>query len=171
MMARLLGLRRDLGVLGVAALALFALVAAFHLLVLSPLQAKDQALREQLARYRPGAEAVQGGAGEKVGAVYAYLEKSEAATDWLAKLDGIGAATGVQLRSASYQTRRTAGRIVRYEMVLPVAGSYPQIREFLRRSLAEIPVMSVDQLTLKRAARDDAMVQTELHLTLHMVSS
>ena len=39
---------------------------------------------------------------------------------------------------------------MRYEIVLPVAGSYAQIRDFLKRALAEIPVLSVDQLTLKR---------------------
>jgi hypothetical protein len=56
-------------------------------------------------------------------------------------------------------------------MVLPVAGSYPQIRDFLKRSLAEIPVMSVDQLTLKRESRNDGTVQAELRITLHMVKS
>jgi hypothetical protein len=54
--------------------------------------------------------------------------------------------------------------------VLPVAGSYGQIRDFLKRSLAEIPIMSLDQISLKRAERSDA-VQAELRLTLHMVKS
>ena len=56
-------------------------------------------------------------------------------------------------------------------IVLPVSGSYPQIRDFLKRSLAEIPLMSVDQLALKRESRNDAAVQAELRLTLHMVKS
>jgi hypothetical protein len=55
--------------------------------------------------------------------------------------------------------------------VLPVAGSYPQIREFLRRSLAEIPVLSLDQINLKRENRNDGAVNAELRLTLHMVKS
>jgi hypothetical protein len=53
-----------------------------------------------------------------------------------------------------------------------VAGSYPQIRDFLKRSLAEIPVLSVDQLTLKRESGKGAgPVHAELRLTLHMVKS
>ena len=60
---------------------------------------------------------------------------------------------------------------MRYEIVLPVAGSYPQIRDFLRRSLAEIPVLSVDQLSLKRESRNDAALQAELRMTFHMVKS
>jgi hypothetical protein len=60
---------------------------------------------------------------------------------------------------------------VRYEIVLPVAGTYPQIRDFLRRSLEEIPVLSLDQLSVKRERRSDAAVQAELRMTLHMVKA
>ena len=65
--------------------------------------------------------------------------------------------------------------IVRYEIVLPVSGSYGQIRDFLKRTRAEIPVLSVDQLTLKRVERKEAggqaALQAEMRLTLHMVKS
>ena len=81
----------------------------------------------------------------------------------------------MQLKSASYRTQQTDGRIVRYEIVLPVAGSYAQIRDFLKRSLADIPLLSVDQLTLKRETRtegrNEGAIQAELRLTLHMVKS
>ena len=105
---------------------------------------------------------------EKVGAVYQFLEKEEEVTDWLAKLHGIGAATGVQLKSASYRTQGTDARIVRYEILLPVSGSYPQVRDFLKRSLAEIPVLSLDSFSIKR---NEKTLQAELRLTLHMVKS
>ena len=58
---------------------------------------------------------------------------------------------------------------MRYEIVLPVSGSYPQIRDFLRRSLDEVPVLSLDQLSLKRESRNDSAVHAELRMTLHMV--
>src|SRR5204863_3118854 len=108
---------------------------------------------------------------------YAHLEKNEAPTDWLAKLYGIGKATGVELRSATYRSpsqendlaEKTGQRIQRYEIVLPVQGSYPQLREFMRRALAEIPLLSLDQVTLKRENRGAGAVQAELKMTLHMV--
>jgi Tfp pilus assembly protein PilO len=171
MRTRILRWRHELGPYGIAALALIAAMAAFHLLVLQPLQARDAQLKDQAARQRRAAEPGPGSAAEKVAAVYDYLRKDQETTDWLAKLHGIGLATGVQLQSANYRTQKTEGRIVRYEIVLPVAGTYPQIRDFLGRSLAEIPVMSVDQLTLKRETRNDGAVLAELRLTLHMVKS
>jgi Tfp pilus assembly protein PilO len=106
---------------------------------------------------------------QEVAAVYDFLQKGEDTTDWLAKLHGIGTATGVQLRSASYRTQQTEGaRIERYEIVLPVSGSYAQIRDFLKRALVEIPVMSLDSLSLKR--KDDG-IQAQMRLTIHRVRS
>lgn len=172
MIEKALQLRHQLGSLGLAALFLLAAAGAFHLMVLKPMAAKNDVLKERVSRQAPaGAAGQPASAADKIGAVYEFLQKDEETTDWLAKLHGIGAATGVHLKSASYRTQKTGGRIVRYEMVLPVAGSYPQIRDFLKRSLAEIPVMSVDQLTLKRESRNDGTVHAELRLTLHMVKS
>ena len=171
MKAKLLRLRHELGSLGMAAIVLMAAMAAFHALVLQPLEARKAGLEERLARQRPAAQAAAPLPADKVSAVYAYLQKDEETTDWLAKLHGIGSATGVQLKSANYRTQPTEGRIVRYEMVIPIAGSYAQIRDFLQRSLAEIPVMSVDQLALKRETRNDGAIQAELRLTLHLVKS
>jgi len=166
MRQRLLRLRQDLGGIGFASIVLILGAAAFAFLAVKPLEERNAALAERLAQLSSRSE--PGTAAGKVASVYGFLEKPEQTTDWLAKLHGIGAATGVQLRSASYKTHATGSRIERYEIVLPVAGSYPQIRDFLKRSLAEIPVLSVDQLTLKS---EKGTLNAELRLTLHMVKS
>jgi hypothetical protein len=160
-----------IGFAGVAAIALLAAAIAFSSLVVRPLEGKNSLLVERFSR--PARKAETAVSGEKVAAVYQYLSKEETTTDWLAKLHGIGTATGVQIRSATYRTQPAEGRIVRFEIVLPVSGSYGQIRDFLKRSLAEIPVMSVDQVTLKKAEGKDAAgaLQAEMRLTLHMVKS
>jgi Tfp pilus assembly protein PilO len=172
MMRKLLRYAAELGALGVASVILLIAAAMFHFGVVRPLEARNAALNEHLARQVPRAVASGPLATlDKVSAVYQQLESAPDATDWLAKLHAIGAATGVQLRAASYRTHDTEGRIVRYEVALPVSGSYRQIRQFLGRSLSEIPAMSVDQLALKRESREDNAVQGELRLTLHMVKS
>jgi len=172
MRAALARLRQELGGLGLAALVVLAAAGAFHVAVLEPLEARNELLQAKAARQARKAEPGQAGsAADKVAAVYDFLQKDEETTDWLAKLHGIGLATGVHLKSAHYRTEKTEGRIRRYEMVLPVSGNYGQIRDFLQRALLEIPVMSVDQLTLKRESRNDGVVQAELRLALHIVKS
>jgi Tfp pilus assembly protein PilO len=172
MMRKVLLLPRELGALGLVALAMLAAAGVFHLVSLAPLKAKSAHLAQQLARQAAPSQAGEPqSADDRVRALYAFLKKDEQATDWLARLHAIGAATGVQMKSASYRSQNTEGKIVRYEIVLPVSGSYPQIREFLRRSLEEIPVLSLDQLSLKREKRTDDAVQAELRMTLHMVKA
>ena len=155
----------QIGPAGLAALVLLTAAVLFSSFVVTPLESRSQAIKEGAARQGSRAQAALPGA-DKVAAVYGFLEMPEDTTDWLAKLHGIGTATGVQLKSASYRTQNTEGRIVRTEIVLPVAGSYGQIRDFLKRSLAEIPVLSVDSLSLKR---NEGAIQAEMRLTLHMV--
>ena len=158
-------IRESLGMSGIAGMFLLAFAMFFSNYVVNPLEQRAARLQDKASRHAPAA-AVPGA--EKVAEVYAYLQKDEDTTDWLAKLHAIGTATGVQLQSASYRTQKTDARIVRYEIALPVAGTYGQIRDFLNRSLAEIPILSVDQLTLKREEKN-SVVTAEMRLTLHMV--
>ena len=160
-------MREALGMSGIAGIFLLAFAIFFSNYVVNPLENRAARLQDKASRKAPAA-AVPGA--EKVAEAYAYLAKDEDTTDWLAKLHAIGMATGVQLKSASYRSQKTDAKIVRYEIALPVSGNYGQIRDFLKRSLTEIPVLSVDQLTLKREGKNN-VVNAEMRLTLHMVKS
>ena len=162
-------LRHELGGLGMAAVLLLAGALAFSFGVVQPLEAKSRSVAARLANARALPAESSSSAARQLGEFYAYLAKPEQTTDWLAKLYAIGQATGVQLASASYASEQ-AGRLERYQIVLPVSGSYAQMREFLDRALAEIPVLSLDQMTLKRESRRDGAVQAELKMTLHMLA-
>ena len=170
MKERFARLPRELGRAGLAGIGLIAAFLAFSFLVVQPLEESNAELRARVAKAAASAEAPDAGP-DKVAAVYRFLATGEETTDWLAKLHGVAIATGVQLKSASYRTLPTETRIRRYEIVLPVAGSYGQIRDFLKRAAAEIPVLSVDGLTMKREDATDGALQAELRLTLHMVKS
>jgi hypothetical protein len=165
-------IRDELGLTGLAALFLFAAAGVFFTLVLQPLKDKSQVLESRAGKVRDAGQGQASNGSDKVGAVYAYLKKPETTTDWLAKLYAIGSATGVELQSASYKSQATPGtNLERYEIVVPLSGSYTQMRDFLKRSLAEIPVLSLDQVSLKRESRREGTVQAEVRLTLHMVKS
>lgn len=161
-------LRDTLGLSGLIAIALLVAATAFSSLFLARIEERNRALLTALSR-KAQAPALPGA--DKVDAVYEHLRKDEQTTDWLARLHAISTATGVQLKRASYRTLKTDSRIVRYEIVLPAAGSYAQLRDFIKRALEEIPVLSLDQITMKRGASAESDIQAEMRLTLHMVSS
>jgi Tfp pilus assembly protein PilO len=164
MKEKILQMREQLGPTGLASLALLAAAIAFFALAVQPLEQKDRALRAALER-RAAAGADYGP--DQLAAFYRFLERKEETTDWLAKLHGIARATGVDLRSATYRTQDAGTRLERYEIVVPVSGSYGQIRDFLKRTLAEVPVLSLDQVSLKRESRNDAQVRAELRMAIH----
>ena len=162
-------LRDELGLMGLAALLVFAGAGLFFTFALQPLKEKSRVLEARASVSSPAQAAPSG---EKLAAVYQYLDKPETTTDWLAKLYAIGHATGVELQSASYKTQATpVARLERYEITVPLTGSYTQMRDFLKRALAEIPVLSLDQITLKRETRREDILRAELRLTLHRVKS
>jgi Tfp pilus assembly protein PilO len=165
MKQRLLVLRDQLGPAGLASLALLAAAVAFFALAVQPLEQKERALRAAIEGHAGRPQAQLGA--DRVAAFYRFLERKEETTDWLAKLHGIARASGVELRSAVYRTQAAGARLERYEIVLPVSGSYAQVRDFLKRALVEIPVLSLDQVSLKRESRNDARVQAELRLAIH----
>jgi len=161
---KLTQLRHQLGTLGMTALVVMGAAYGFSVLVVEPLEKRNSALARTVVKADKPSPS-----GESVAAVYGFLEKGDETTDSLAKLYGIGKATGLELKQATYRTHAEAGRLERYEIVLPAAGSYAQIRDFLRRALAEIPVLSLDQMTLKRESRQEGTINAELRLTLHKV--
>ena len=173
MKEQFLRLRGDLGGAGIAALALIGIALAVSVLVLSPLEERSASLKASLASHSQAAASAQPlRSGEKLATVYEYLGREEGTTDWLAKLHGIGQATGVGLQAADYRAQpagKNGSRIERFEIVMPAQGTYPQLREFIARALSEIPVLSLDQLSIKRESHDDGQVNAELRLTLHTV--
>ena len=162
MMRRIFDLRHELGAVGTAALIVLAAAGVFFLLVLQPLKDERARLESVLKKNvaKPGANLV---------AFYGFLESRDDTTDALAKLYAIGTATGVEVQSGTYRTQQAAGRLERYELQLPVSGSYSQIRDFLNRALAEIPALSLDQMALRRDGRNEATLHADLRLTLHGV--
>ena len=161
MMKRVLDLRHELGAMGTAALVMLAAAGVFFLMVLQPMQGERARLENALSKNKSKPET------QNLAAFYGFLESKDDSTDALAKLYAIGTATGVDLQSGTYKTQRAGARLERYELALPVTGRYAQIRDFLNRALAELPALSLDQMTLRR--NKDA-VQAELRLTLHKVT-
>ena len=163
MIRRVLDLRHELGAVGTAALVVLAAAGVFFLMVLQPMQHERARLEGALSRSTPKNQA-------NLNEFYGFLESKQETTDALAKLYAIGTATGVDLQSGTYKTQQVGARLERYELALPVTGSYAQIRDFLNRALAEIPALSLDQMTLRRDGRNQGAVQAELRLTLHKVT-
>lgn len=169
-------IRGELGATGLSALAVIGCGLLFLFFALKPLEARHAELQRQLALDSRQSAAPDHGLvrastpAAKLAALYHFLKTDAPPTEWLGRLHTASRNAGVELRSASYRVQTTGTRIERYEITLPVSGNYARIRAFLDHALAEIPVLSLDEVKFKKERPADASVQAELRLTLHLVN-
>jgi hypothetical protein len=174
-MTLLRNLRHELGTLGMVSLGMVATSILFLFFILKPLEARNRALAEQVTSGSQLArsEAEQAPASTpaaKVAAFHEFLKSGKQTTDWLERLHAAAQRAGVEMRSAEYRMQSTGTRIERYEIRLPLRARYAQIRAFVDAALADIPMLSLDDIKFKRERAADSAVEAELRLTLHLVN-
>lgn len=167
-------LQAMLGLPGLAAVALLGLTMLFVALALGPLERRNLELDDSLSRASRRMSAagdVPGGSAVRLAAFYNYFKDSPQSVDALSKLQAAAAQSGLEIRSADYRLQETGTRIERYEVLLPVTATYAQLREFLRNALAQVPVLSLDSVSVRKQKAGDAQVQAEVRLTLHLLKT
>ncbi|MFJ4065795.1 type 4a pilus biogenesis protein PilO [Pseudomonas sp. NPDC089996] len=62
-------------------------------------------------------------------------------------------------------------QLARYQIILPVSGSYPQIRSFLRGLIGQLPTLVLEDLELQRKRISDTQLNGRVRLTLYLSRS
>ncbi|MGE7989560.1 type 4a pilus biogenesis protein PilO [Pseudomonas sp. NPDC089554] len=62
-------------------------------------------------------------------------------------------------------------QLARYQIILPVRGSYPQIRGFLQALLGQLPTLVLEDLELQRKRIGDSELNGRLRMTLYLSRS
>jgi len=60
------------------------------------------------------------------------------------------------------------GKLVRYQMTLPVKGEYPQIRKFLTDLPGALPAVALENVQFERQKIADPNVEAKIRLVLYM---
>lgn len=170
--ARLL---RLLGRPGVLAVGLLVIVPPFYFSAVVPAQ-------EHLDATRRNALALdeQARAGKKVGyvlqrpdeqlaAFYRVFPEERNSPQLLEKLAALAGKNGISLNEGEYKAMPDkGGRLLRFQMVLPVKGEYRQIRAFLTELSAEIPALALENVQFSRREVADAAVEARIRLALYL---
>lgn len=159
--------------------AVLALCAAFQLAVVGPLrdQARQateraaqgverarvqRAMQEQLARDDDPARQLE--------LFYDFFDTGLKLPDALARLHNAASAHGIALEQGEYRLSKDGnGRLLRYQITLPVQGPYPSIRKFVSRALRELPAASLDQISFERAKIGENRIDAQVRLSLYIV--
>lgn len=164
-----------LGPVRVLAVALLAMgVVAWAGAQLLP-QDAEQALHATLLKRRAELEALQRQAGTPPDLAASRMPLSELLGEgervehYVLQVFRAARAFEIGLEAGEYRWQRDAhAETERYQIRLPVKGSYAAIRAFGERVLAELPFASLDEMTLKREAIDEEQLLATLQFSLHL---
>ncbi|HZN85726.1 MAG TPA: hypothetical protein VFB53_02970 [Burkholderiales bacterium] len=170
-MKRLRRALRRLGAPGIAGIGVLAACAAMFFSAQLPLEARLAAARAALAAEEE--RAARGGAPltpeAGLAAYYKFFATGVGHERQLERLFALARQSQLQLLQGAYRYQREPGeRLARYEVALPVRGSYAQIRRFLAAALNEIPVASLDRIAFERKRAADSQVEANIRFTLFL---
>ncbi len=81
----------------------------------------------------------------------------------LAQQEGIALARGEYALGLDPRTR-----LARYQVLLPVRGSYPQLRRFLHGLQAQLPALALEEVDLQRKEIADSELEGRIRMTLYL---
>jgi hypothetical protein len=166
------GFTQRLGRTGVVGLAALVISVAFFVFTLLPLQSRVAELREALQASRSDVQRANAVAPEDQAATFiAGLPARNSLPAVLGAIVQQAEKAGLSLDRGAYQwSVGKSGAIARYQLTLPVRGSYPAIRKFVDSTLLEVPAAALAGISLERANVGDAQVTANLRFEIFLRS-
>lgn len=154
-----------LGRVGALGALLLAAAVVVDLAKLQPLQGELMALQEanQMAAVATPAKELEARAMETTVPVATAAEES------LRQLFVAAGKSGLSLEQGDYTlSSEKSGDIYRYQISLPVYGTYPAVRGFIARALNENPALALAHVEMTREVIEDTDLETTLRFTLFL---
>jgi len=138
------------------------------------LDQSNAALRKQVAKAerearlaRAGAKRNPDGPEDQLREFYQRFPPLPAAAELLGRLEAIATTQGLALEAGDYQlVRDDRLRLQRYQVTLPLRGSYSQVRPFLHEALKAVPTAVLESVTIKRDRVDSPKVEAQVRLVI-----
>jgi type II secretory pathway pseudopilin PulG len=163
-----------LGWAGLLGLLLLAGSGLYYFTTLRANEARLQQAEQQAASLRTRIQqAARGGitltgSAAQLAEFYGFFA-GHAATDWLDKIYAAAARHSLTLEQGEYRTLPDkTGKLIRYQLTLPVKGSYVQMREFIDTVLTDVPVAALEDVGFKRESIGATTLEARIKFTLFL---
>lgn len=162
---------KALGVTGSAGAGLLLLAGLGAVLLWLPLQRDLAAARAELAAHDSGTlTAVDdraGRTGTGTAGFVARLPTQQQLPAILGQIVGQATAAQLELEKGTYSlVSSKSQRVVRYQLVYPVRGTYPAIRKFVDGSLAAVPSLALGGLRMERSTVGVSQLDAEVKFVI-----
>lgn len=130
-------------------------------------QAKVTLLQQQ--SQRDASQPIQLDDNQTIQVFYDSFPNVDSSPYWVKEIDAVAKKRGVELHGSDYRLVSDKGsKLARYEMILPVRGSYPQIRAFIADMLVTIPAVALVDMIIKREDIKSGRLEVRLSLNLYL---
>jgi len=164
-----------LGASGLAGVAMILTAMLLFATAVQERQAGTQRLEQQAAALQarqdsssphPGSAATPE---DELRAFVDYFPSVTTLQDWIERIQAAGAAAGVTIERTDYKlASEQAAGLSRYQIMLPVKGTYGEIRAFVAGLLEAVPALALVDIDLKRDAIGASAVEARLTLALFL---
>lgn len=161
---------------GAAGAGLLAMCMALYLSTIQPAQMRlneahenADSIQERVKRAANGLNRSELTQAEQLAEFYQIFPNEKTLLPWLEKIFTLAQSQGINLDQGEYKvTHDRVGRLMRFQMTLPIKSEYPQIRKYLNSLRAEIPIISMEHLQFERQKVDDPVVEAKIKLALYL---
>ena len=130
--------------------------------------AKKAASLQQQTRLKSG-ESVRLDDNQALQVFYDFFPNIDSSPYWIKELDRVAKKRGVELTGSEYRLiQDKESKLMRYEMILPVRGSYPQIRAFIADALEAVPAIALVDVIIKREDIKAGKLDVRLSMNLYL---
>lgn len=168
-------LRYRLGFFGLAGIAVAVIALAMYVFSVLPAERQVQAGAVQLhnLRMHPESTAVaepsRRGDSAALAEFYGQFPGMDHLPEQLNTLHALAHKHGIVLPRGDFKLVSAEGdKLLRYEITLPVKCSYPQLHSFIDEAAGKLPTMGLNEISLKREAVGENMVQAKLGFILYL---
>ena len=161
-------------------LTAFALLAAcigFYLSVVMParhlisdLKTQFSALQQDKEHLKEASQGVARSApAGQLESFYKGFPAENTVPDTLEKMIKLAQTKGINPKQAEYRIiRNNPGELLSYQITLPLKGAYPKIMAFVFEVLANVPNLSLDNVSFQRQKIGDNVIEATLKMTLYI---
>jgi Tfp pilus assembly protein PilO len=165
-----------LGWQGLVGIALAAAAVAIYFAAIDPAKARTRELQQEAVSIRAFSRASADAAKASAPGYEAWLEQfyrllpaKASAPDWLRIIFAAARSQSLGLEQGEYKiTIDKNGRLLAYEIGLPVRGTYVQVRKFIADVLEKIPAIALDEIVIKREAINANQIDASIRFTLFL---
>jgi hypothetical protein len=165
-----------LGIPGVTAIGMLIACAAFYVSVMMPMDARIDAARDSVLALTDRVEQATSGARqgalsvtEQLAEFHRLFPRQDQLTDTVDKVFQAAISQGISLQQGEYRMAEDpAGKLQRFQMLLPMKTEYPRIRRFLAHLATEVPTMALEHIQFERQKIGDTQVEATIKLALYV---